>query len=193
MSEARGDRPRTLDEEDRGIVVGQRLDRVPVLRVDVQRLAARDEDHGVRRPCEEGRDRRGGLDDLLEVVDEDEQPLVRHVLEQPVVGAHRGSDRPLDESRIAESLQRNPEDPVGEVLDRFGRELEREPRLAATAGPREREQAMLADELTGLRELPLPPDERIRLDREVRPIERLQRREVTVAEPGRGVGARSGP
>ena len=62
---------------DRGIVVRQRLDRVPLLRVDVQRLAARDEHLRVRRPGEERRDRRRGLDDLLEVVEQDEQPLVR--------------------------------------------------------------------------------------------------------------------
>jgi hypothetical protein len=35
--------PGSLDEEDLGVVLGQRLDRVPLLRCNVQRLAARDE------------------------------------------------------------------------------------------------------------------------------------------------------
>ena len=153
-----------------------------MLRIDVQRLAARDQNNGVRGAGEEGRDRRRGLDDLLEVVDEGEQPLVRHVLDQSVVGADRVSDRALDESGIAECLQRNPEDPVWELLDRLGRELERQPGLAASAGARERDQAMLANELTRLLELALPPDERIRLDREVRPIEGLERRKIRVPE-----------
>ena len=123
-----------------------------------------------------------GLDDLLEVVEEHEQPLVRHVLDQAVVGADRRSDRALDERGIAERLQRNPEDAVGELLDRVGRELERQARLAAPAGAGERHQAMRANERPGLLELALASDERGRLDRQVRPIERPQRREVLVAE-----------
>ncbi len=121
---------------------------------------------------------------------EDEQPLVRDVLDQPVVGADRGSDRALDEGGVAERLQRNPEDTVGELLDRLGRELEREPRLAASAGARERDQPMLAKELTCLLELALPPDERGRLNREVRPVEGLERREVPVAELVQALRAR---
>ncbi len=140
------------------------------------------ENNGVRGAGEEGRDRRRGFDDLLEVIDEDEQPLVRHVVDQSVVGADRVSDRALDESGIAECLQRNPEDPVRELFDRFGRELERQPGFAASAGAGERDQAMLANELTGLSELPLSPDERIRLNREVRPIEGLERRKIRVPE-----------
>ena len=159
----------------------------------MQRLAARDEDLGVGRPGQERRDRRRGLDDLLEVVDEHEQPLVRDVVDQAVVGADRCSDRALDEGRVAERLERNPEDTVGELLDRFGSELEREARLAASARSGQRDQAMRAHERAGLLELALPADERRRLDRQVRSKERLQRREVFVAELVQTLRVRSGP
>ena len=82
---------------------------------------------------QERRDRRRGLDDLLEVVDEHEQPLVRDVLVHTRVSTDGCSDRTLDEGRVSERLERDPEDTVGELLDRFGGELEREPCLAASA------------------------------------------------------------
>jgi hypothetical protein len=46
-AEPRGDRARPLDEEHRGVVLGQRLTRVSPFRVEVQRLAARDQHLGV--------------------------------------------------------------------------------------------------------------------------------------------------
>ena len=107
---------------------------------------------------------------------------------EAVVGADRCSDRTLDEGRVAQRLERNPEDAVGELLDRFGRELEREARLAASARPRQRQQAVRAYEPSSLFELALPADERRRLDRQVRPIERLQWREVLVAELVQALG-----
>ena len=121
---------------------GKRLDRVALLGLEVQRLAARDEHLRVGRAGEQRGDRRRGLDDLLEVVEKDEQRAC----------SRRGRsgrrprrptlpDRALDECGVAERLERHPEDAVGEVLDRLGRELEREPRLAAPAGPGQRRAA----------------------------------------------------
>ena len=181
-AERGGDRARALDEEDLGVGVPKRLNRVAPLRLDVQRLAARDEHLRVGRAADQRGHRRRGLDDLLEVVEEHEQALIRDVLDQAVVGADRRPDRPLDECGVADGLEGNPEDAVGKLLDRVGGELQREPRLAAPAGPGQRHQAVGANELTRLRELAPPADQRRRLDRQIRPIQRAQRRKVSVTE-----------
>ena len=86
--------------------------------------------------------------------------LRAHVLDQGAVRADRRLDRRLHESRVAERLEGHPEDAVGKLLDRLGRELEREPRLPASAGPRECQQALGADQRTRLLELSLASDER---------------------------------
>ena len=105
--------PRALDEEVLGVSGGQRVHRIALLGLDVERLAARDEHLRVRRSREQRRDGGRGFDDLLEVVEEEEEVLVRDVLPHAVVGADRRPDRTLDECRVAECLQRNPEDAVG--------------------------------------------------------------------------------
>jgi len=69
-------------------------------------------------------------------------------------------------------------------LSRKPRRLKREPRLAGAAGPSEREQPDLVapQQLVDLRQLVAATEERRRRDRQVRPMERLQRRELVVAE-----------
>jgi len=136
----------------------------------------------VGRAGEQRRDVRRRLDDLFEVVQQHQQPLVPHVLDQAVIRTDRRSDRPLDEGRVAERLQRDPEDAVGELLHGLGRELKRQAGLTAAPRPREGQQAMRADERAGLRELALAADEWRWLDRQIRLVERPQRREVAVAE-----------
>jgi hypothetical protein len=81
--------------------------------LDVKRLAARDQHLRVWRGSEQRRDSRRSFDDLLEVVYEDEEPLVPHVLAQALIGSERRSDRTLDESRIAERLQGTQKTPSG--------------------------------------------------------------------------------
>ena len=152
------DGPCPLAEQDSSVVVRQGLDRVPLLGLDLERLAARDQELGVRCAREQRRDGGRGFDDLLEVVQENEEPFVRHVFEQAVVGAERGSDRTLDQGGIAERLQRHPEDTVREQLDRLGRELEGETRLAAPTRPRQRQQPMRANEGSSLFELAAAAD-----------------------------------
>jgi hypothetical protein len=181
-AERGSDRAPALDEEDLGVGVAKRLNRVAPLRLDMERLAARDEHFRVRRAADQRRYRRCRLDDLLEVVEEHEQPLVCDVFDQAVVGADRRPDRPLDQCGVADGLERNPEDAVGKLLDRVGSELQREPRLSAPAGPGQRHQAVGANELACLRELAPPADQRRRLYRQVCPIQRAQRRKASVAE-----------
>jgi hypothetical protein len=176
------DRARALDEQHFGVVLGQRLDRVALLRFEMQRLATRDDDLRVRRRRQQRRDRRRGLDDLFEIVEHHEQPLVAYVLDEDVVGADRRRDRPLDEGGVAQRLQRRPVDAVGEVLDRLRRQLQRQARLAAAARAGKGEEAVPAQKRARLGELALAADERGRLDREIRPVQRPRRREGRVAE-----------
>ena len=183
----------SLDEQGDGVAVRQRLDRVALLRFDLQRLPARDQRLRVGRLRQERRDRRRGLHDLLEVVEQEQQALAPDVVAHGAVGADGRADRAFDEGRVAECLKRDPEDAVGELLDRFGRELHREPRLAAAARPGQGQQAMGADESAGFGELTLSADDRRRLDRESRPVQRLQRRELAVAELEQPLPALRGP
>ena len=102
--------------------------------------------------------------------------------DQAVVGTDGGSYRSLDQSRIPESLKRHPEDAVGEILDGLRSELQRKACLAASARPRQRHQSMRTNKGPSFRELALATDQRRRLDRQVRAMERPQRRELSLAE-----------
>jgi hypothetical protein len=148
----------------------------------VQRLAAGDERLRVRRARQQLGDRRRGLHDLLEIVEEHEQPLVADVLEQLALRADPGLDGVSDERRISKGLERNPVDAVGEGFGPVRGDLQREPRLPAAARTGERHQPAGAHQLAELSELPRTPDERRLLDRQIRPVERLQRRELRLAD-----------
>ena len=74
-------------------------------------------------------------------------------------------DRRLDEPRIGDGLEGNPEDTTLEVLDCLGGELERETRLPRAAWADERDESVPAQKRAGLRELAVPADERRRLQR----------------------------
>ncbi len=104
------------------------------------------------------------------------------MLDQPTVGADPGLDRALEERRIAKRLERNPEDAVREGLGCVCGHLERESRLPAATRSRQRKQAVRADELTELLELSPTANERRLLDRQIRPVQRLQRRKLAVSE-----------
>ena len=119
---------------------------------------------------------------MLEVVEQKQQALVAHMLGQPVSRSD-GLRRLLEhEPRIAERRQRHPEDAVGESFRALGRCLQREPRLARSAGPGESQQPCPGEQPHDLRQLALATDEGRRGYRQVRPVERLERREVRVAE-----------
>ena len=75
---------------------------------------------------------------------------------RPLSASDRRSDRTLDEGGVAERLQWNPEDAVGELLDRFGGELKRKARLAASPGAGQRQQPTGAKERPSLFELVAP-------------------------------------
>ena len=119
---------------------------------------------------------------MLEVVEQKEQLLVADLVGDAVISADRLAGRLEDQLRIAQRRERNPENAVGKALRRLGRRLEGEPRLARPAGPREREQARLVEEVEDRRELVFATEEGSRRNWQVRAIQRLQQRKVPLAE-----------
>jgi hypothetical protein len=95
-AESGSNRTSAFDEEHFSVVVGQRLDRVALLGFQVQRLAARDEHLRARGGGEQRRNRWRGLDDLLEVIEKEEQRLVRDVFQQRVIRSDGGCYRRRD-------------------------------------------------------------------------------------------------
>jgi hypothetical protein len=72
-----------LGKEGDGVLVRQRLDLVLVLAVDSQRRARRDQQAEVRAPLKQPRERRGGVEQMLEVVSHDQGSRVRYALRWP--------------------------------------------------------------------------------------------------------------
>jgi hypothetical protein len=91
--------------------------------------------------------------------------------------ADRLRDRRLDQIRIPERRQADPEHSVRELSDQLGGGLDREPGLARAARPTERDQPSVAEQRGQLGHLPPPPDEARRRPRQVRVRECLQGRE----------------
>ena len=85
---------------------------------------------------------------MLEVVDDDQELAVAHVVdhrvqEWPPAGladAQGAGDRRGDELGVADLPEADEEDPVLEPLDRVPGEFERQPRLAGAARPRQRDE-----------------------------------------------------
>jgi len=130
----------------------------------VERRPGGREDLQAGRDPQEVGDERPGVDDLLEVV-EDEQHLLagQPFLEDLARCAPGGLGDPDrrrksrgDEDRLAHRLERDEEDPVREVLCRVRGDLERQPRLARPAGSGQRHQPVRGEEGAGLLLLALP-------------------------------------
>ena len=124
-----------------------------------------------------------GIGNLFEVVEEHEESLVSHELDQAGVGCRatpRSHARPAS-GRGAPA--------TGPRRRRPGTPRPRRPRVCSAsrvlplpAGAGERQEPTRAEERSGLVELARPPDEPGRLGREVRSVERPQRREVVASE-----------
>ena len=101
-----------------------------------------------------------------------------------IVPSHDLGDGRHYESRVGHGLQRHPPDAVRKVLEALGRRLQGQPRLARAPRSGEGEEAYVpaSEQPEHLGELALTAEERRRLDRKVRPVERLQGREVAVTE-----------
>jgi hypothetical protein len=153
-----------------------------VLAGQVKRLAARDQERQVGAGSEQRRQLRGGGGQVFEVVEQEEQPHVPDVLGELAAGAD-GAGRGLHhELRVAERGERDPPDAVGEVISRLGRGLQRQPRLAGPAGTGERDKAdvVAAEERREHLELRRAAQEGRGRHRQVRLVQCLERRMLTV-------------
>ena len=139
--EAGIDGPRAGEEEADPFLRRERRHGVLLLAGQVKRLPARDQQLEAGAGAEQLPQRAGRLDHLLEVVEQDEQPLVADVLGELGPRPERLRRRREHELRVPQRRKRHPPDALGIPL-RAGRGcLEREPRLAAPARPGEGEQA----------------------------------------------------
>jgi hypothetical protein len=145
----------------------------------VQRLAARDQDGQLRTRADRLGDTRSCVEQVLEVVEHEQQPLVSDRRRQRVRRAERLGGRGLDEARVREGGERHPPDTVVVVVCRGRGRLQREPGLAAPAGPGQRNEANVgaSKQRRDLVDLALATQERRRRNRQVRLVQRLQRRE----------------
>ena len=93
-------------------------------------------------------------------------------------------DRGRDQTRVSEGRERHPEHSSGKLLGELAGGLKREARLAGPARPCKREQ--LDRRIGGVpdhrREFTRPPQEGCCRHRKIRPVERLERREVRRSE-----------
>ena len=170
-------------EEELGSIVGlERRNGVRLLGRKAEQLAAGDEQMQVGAGCEQLSQPFGSLDDVLEVVEEQQQRLVGDVLGDAVCGPERLPGGLQHELWVAQRREGHPEDAVRIPVRCLGGGLEAEPGLAGPARPDQGQQAGVLEQVEHLRELVLPAEERRRGNRQVRPVQALQSREVVVAE-----------
>ena len=126
----------------------------------------------------QARNRRSRLDEMLEVVEDEQQPTVPEPLVEVVraLECERVRDRREDEVVIAEGREVDEEDAVRKVVDEPAGDLDRESRLARRHRTSQRHQRSRANELDQFRKLSPPADERRFERRQVRVRRRLLRR-----------------
>ena len=147
-----------------------------------QPFTARHEQSQVRTRLEQLLDlgRRG--DHVLEVVEQNEHHAVCDGSGRRAHNPERASDRRDDLRRVGDRRQWHPPHAGGIPVGRGRGSLQAEPRLAAAARARDRQEPRVPDQLGQLGELALAADERRGGDRQIGGVERLQRREILVAE-----------
>jgi hypothetical protein len=154
-----------------------------VLAGDTQRCPAGHERADAAAGSEDRTHGRGGVEEMLEVVEQEQDLSPAEEPGQIVGRADRLRDLGVEQRGIGEADQWHPEDAVALRAYELRRDLEREPGLARAAGAGERHEPFAVREHRDeLLDLALPPDERARGERQVRGVERPQRRKVTVAE-----------
>ena len=189
--ESRRGRRRALDEQPHRLVVEEIGRRERLLRVgdrqrrhaehdlaaDAERLAARREHGQPRRGAEDRVDERSARPEQVLAVVQDEQQRARReeldhrvddVLSRQRPRVERRRDGVGHELRIGDG--RELDERRASLVRRLGaaRELQREPRLARAAGPRERQQARVPEQRAQLAELAAAADERARVGRQRR-------------------------
>ena len=119
--------------------------RIGLLAGQAQQLAARHEQRaGCGQAVSSAGDVVGGVGQVLEVVEHEQERAVGDVLGDVLLGAERLRDGRQDELRVVERRERHPEDAVREAVGRGARRLQREACLADAARAGQRQQARLA-------------------------------------------------
>ena len=127
------DRPGALGEERGRLLLRERLEPVLVLARDTKRRPARDEHSHLGAGAEDRADDRSGVEEVLEVVEEEQELPPAEESREVVGGTDRLGDLRGQELGIREARERHPEDTVVERPDEFRRDLEREACLSRTA------------------------------------------------------------
>ena len=182
--EVRLRRPRPRHEEPPRLRPLEHRHRVDVLALHAQPLPARHEHIGMRASREDGRHLRRSLHDMLKVVQQKQQPTPVDELRQRAAAAERTGGRRSDIGGIGERSERHPPHAVRIRFRRLAGRVEREPRLPRPARARQREETgvVAREQLPHVGELVLAAEKRRRRDRQVRPVERLQRRKLVFTE-----------
>ena len=144
-SRAHGARP--LEEHAQGVVAFERPERQLLLAADAQPCAARDHGLHARARGDDRAERGRGLDDLLEVVDDEQQPAALDVRDEALLEIALGVEEPErprdaadDQSGVAHRLERHQDDAVCELIGGRRGDLEGEAGLPDPSGPGDREQ-----------------------------------------------------
>ena len=159
---------KAFEEGDAGIDV-ERRHRIAALPADPQQLAAGDDGRQRRRRADEsGDDVRGGREQLLEVVEDEQQDPIAEVQAEDLADrrlggfaeADRARDGRLDERGVADRSEVDEPRAMREPRGERRRDAEREAGLAAATGTRERDDAALRERLAHGRDLGVSTDER---------------------------------
>ena len=135
-------------------------------------------------PSKLGDDRCDSLQ-MLEVVEHEQHPPRGEPAGDVVVGSQpdRFGDGGPHRPRLTQGGKPGEERPVQEIVRELRRRLQRQPRLPRPAGPGERQQSHPAGhETADLCQLPLAAEQRPRRDRQVRPSQRPERRELPASK-----------
>ena len=154
---------------------GQARDRVFLLARDPQRRAAGDDQLELGGRSEELADERCGVDHLLEVVEDEQDPPAGDPLRQLFADRHPAlldeaedrRDRRADQGRLTNRLEGHEVDAVGERLGDARRELQRQAGLARAARSGQGQQARLGQPGGRVGQLVLAADEGRDLGRQV--------------------------
>src|SRR5207247_2231019 len=121
---------------------------------------------------------------MLEVVEQQEHRATADVLGEGALHAERLRDRLDDKRRLAQAGKTDPEDAIQVLADHVGGGLDRKPGLPRAPRSRQGDQpsAPRAKQGRDLGKLPLPSDKRRCWNRQIRVVERLQRRKIAGAE-----------
>jgi hypothetical protein len=105
-----------------------------------------------------------------------------HVLGDAAGRSDNLRDRRFDQLGVMHTRQRDEPHSIGMAIDELRRHLQSKPCLADSAWADERDEPMGFDELEELGQITVAPDQRRRLHREVRLMERFQTWEIAVTE-----------